>query len=510
MKATLGLAVGVALTLWSVPSAYAGGVVTTPITGLSNPSDVASADFDANGIADLAIPEPAAQALVIALGQGAGRFTSLTLPQSGHPEDVAVGDLDKDGRPDVATLSRTDRLVELNVQDSHGGWATVALNDVGIAPAGLAVGDLNGDGWGDIAVNDAGADAHGDFNLRLFIRDAVNGGYDERTLKNFPDTGDGGPRAVTIGDIDRNRRADVVTANGFNEHTVSVFSERADGGYDQRHLSVPGRRRADAVAVGHLGGSGPGRDIAAAFGAGTSDSVAVFEEAAHSFELFAGSRLDAATYHALAALTLDGLPALAAASSDPARGLTVWVPNRAHVQSFATPEAAAGLAAGDFDGDGRADIATLLPGAGKVLLVSALTDPPIFDSCGNASVSSVRARASCSRIAPTLFLGIDAKAVSFGTFAPGVAKTYTATTKATVISTFAAAALTLSVPGKLTNGGSTLANPLWVSLSKSAWYSPVANEPVKITFAQRIGATEPLRTGTYSQTVTFTLSPLTP
>ena len=39
---------------------------------------------------------------------------------------------------------------------------------------------------------------------------------------------------------------------------------------------------------------------------------------------------------------------------------------------------------------------------------------------------------------------------------------------------------------------------------------PVANDPVTITFKQPIGATDPLRTGTYAKTLTFTLSTTDP
>ena len=39
---------------------------------------------------------------------------------------------------------------------------------------------------------------------------------------------------------------------------------------------------------------------------------------------------------------------------------------------------------------------------------------------------------------------------------------------------------------------------------------PVSNDAVAITFSQAVGANEALRTGTYSKTLTFTLSTTTP
>ncbi len=99
---------------------------------------------------------------------------------------------------------------------------------------------------------------------------------------------------------------------------------------------------------------------------------------------------------------------------------------------------------------------------------------------------------------------------SFGAFVPGVTQEYTATSDATVTSTAAEAALTVSGPGHLTNGAFSLAEPLRVELSKSAWTAPVSNDTVDITFKQLINAGDPLRTGSYSGTVTFTLSTTNP
>ena len=62
----------------------------------------------------------------------------------------------------------------------------------------------------------------------------------------------------------------------------------------------------------------------------------------------------------------------------------------------------------------------------------------------------------------------------------------------------------------LVNGAFSLAEPLRVEFSKSAWTGPVSNDTVDIKFKQLIKANDPLRTGTYSKTLTFTLSTTTP
>src|SRR5262249_22145352 len=99
---------------------------------------------------------------------------------------------------------------------------------------------------------------------------------------------------------------------------------------------------------------------------------------------------------------------------------------------------------------------------------------------------------------------------SFGTFTPGVDRTYTASTSADVVSTAGDAALSVSDPGHLSNGAFSLPDPLQVSLSKSSWSAPVSHDPVTIGFSQHIGANDALRTGSYSRTLTFTLSTTTP
>jgi hypothetical protein len=99
---------------------------------------------------------------------------------------------------------------------------------------------------------------------------------------------------------------------------------------------------------------------------------------------------------------------------------------------------------------------------------------------------------------------------TFGPFSPGVDKEYTASTSANVVSTAGGAALTVGDPGVLTNGSFALSEPLRVEFSKAAWTAPVSNDPVTITFRQHIGATDALRTGSYTKTLTFTLATTNP
>jgi type 1 glutamine amidotransferase len=134
----------------------------------------------------------------------------------------------------------------------------------------------------------------------------------------------------------------------------------------------------------------------------------------------------------------------------------------------------------------------------------------------------------------TLSLSLGAPA-SFGGLTPGVGKTYTASTTATVISTAGDATLSVADPsttatGRLVNGTFSLAAALQAMATSPlgaggalanvggssaptnllTYSGPVSNDPVAITFSQAVGANEALRTGTYSKTLTFTLSTTTP
>ena len=66
-------------------------------------------------------------------------------------------------------------------------------------------------------------------------------------------------------------------------------------------------------------------------------------------------------------------------------------------------------------------------------------------------------------------------------------------------------------PGHLVNGAFFLpealqANHAALPATVKTWAAPVSNDLVALEFEQPIAATDPLRTGTYAKTLTFTLS----
>jgi hypothetical protein len=134
----------------------------------------------------------------------------------------------------------------------------------------------------------------------------------------------------------------------------------------------------------------------------------------------------------------------------------------------------------------------------------------------------------------TLALSLGTPA-SFGAFTPGVGKDYEATMTATVISTAGDGALSVADPsstatGHLVNGTFSLPSVLQTKATSAAgtgsayagvggsanpttvltYGGPTSNDAVSLGFKQTIGANDALRTGSYSKTLTFTLSTTNP
>jgi len=132
-------------------------------------------------------------------------------------------------------------------------------------------------------------------------------------------------------------------------------------------------------------------------------------------------------------------------------------------------------------------------------------------------------------VQPTLNLTLGAP-VSFGNFQPGIARDYDASTTATIVSSAGDATLSVSDRGTtsigyLVNGTTALTLPLQVRAkagtfapvggaanptSLVTYTTPVFTDVATVDFRQTIPNGEPLRTGAYTKTLTFTLSTTNP
>jgi hypothetical protein len=153
-----------------------------------------------------------------------------------------------------------------------------------------------------------------------------------------------------------------------------------------------------------------------------------------------------------------------------------------------------------------------------------------YDANGGCSDFGIGTPSATVPAQLSLTLGTPA---TFGVFTPGVTKDYTAQMSANVISTAGDAALSVAdpsstAPGHLVNGAFSLPSALVATatspggqggaggaignapLTLENWAAPVSNDSVTVGFKQSIAATDSLRTGTYSKTLTFTLSTTQP
>ena len=159
-----------------------------------------------------------------------------------------------------------------------------------------------------------------------------------------------------------------------------------------------------------------------------------------------------------------------------------------------------------------------------------------FQRLGNGvtEVDATYAQGGVSGTVPaTLALSLGG-AATFGVFTPGVTKDYDASTTATVTSTAGDATLSVADPdtsatsGHLVNGAFSLPSALQASATSGhatggalaavsstpstllTYGAPVSNDQATLNFRQHIGQNDPLRTGSYSKTLTFTLSTTNP
>jgi hypothetical protein len=121
---------------------------------VSNARAAVAADLDGDGIVDLVVGD-AKTGLFIYRGQGKRTFAE-PLPigeKSGAPYSIGVMDLNRDGKPDLVVGRQEARGSVFFNQSSAKKllFDEAAWGDGQGTVYGLALGDLDGDGWPDIA-----------------------------------------------------------------------------------------------------------------------------------------------------------------------------------------------------------------------------------------------------------------------------------------------------------------------------------------------------------------------
>lgn len=121
------------------------------------PRTIVSADFNGDSYADVALGGTGRDAIAIHFNVATGAIGRFRTPArevvvGGGPFDLAAGDLNRDGRIDIAVANADLDAVTILLNDAANSFATVIHVPVSQNPRGLAIGDFNGDGIPDIVV----------------------------------------------------------------------------------------------------------------------------------------------------------------------------------------------------------------------------------------------------------------------------------------------------------------------------------------------------------------------
>ena len=261
--------------------------------------NVVLADVTGDGRPDLIAVVRGNAAVAVAVNEGGGRFAAPRLFRAGtDPRDVAVGDMDGDGRADLVVADYSgavgvlrslgggdldtvqlatadlgavgvrlsdrngDKRLDAVVVSERSNTAAIFLNDgMGRLSAGarvalgrsdarsLAIADVDGDNIDDLLVgHDLGAAVADQLTL---ARGQADGGF----MAGVVVTGSG--RAiygVQVADIDDDRRRDVVVAS-LTDHKLTVLRGLSNGTLQSQNAVYAGQDPT-GLAIGDLDGDG--------------------------------------------------------------------------------------------------------------------------------------------------------------------------------------------------------------------------------------------------------------
>ncbi|MCJ7829466.1 FG-GAP-like repeat-containing protein, partial [Patescibacteria group bacterium] len=131
-----------------------------------------------------------------------------------HPLSVAMGDLNGDGKADLAVANAWVPSVSVFINNGNGTFAAKADYDTGDSPQSVAMGDLNGDGKADLAVTNTSSN-----KVSVFINNASPILYAQASSGNVGiGTTDPSAKLDIVGDLEVNGYATVSSslAVGYN------------------------------------------------------------------------------------------------------------------------------------------------------------------------------------------------------------------------------------------------------------------------------------------------------
>jgi hypothetical protein len=168
-------------------------------------------------------------------------LADVTFTPGAHPTSIVTGDIDGDGKPDLVTSNANDNTVSVLLNTSTSGTVSFAAKvdfAVGTYPWAVTVGDLDGDGKLDIAAS------NGTSNSISVLRNLSTPGSVSFAAKTDYTCGTS-PYSIQIGDLDSDGKPEVVTANYATPGKLSVYKNMSTVG------SISLAAKADFTVGGH-------------------------------------------------------------------------------------------------------------------------------------------------------------------------------------------------------------------------------------------------------------------
>lgn len=197
-----------------------------PVQG---PSTNEGADFNHDGLIDIAIGSTYADQVNVLFGDATTIFGSEFNYQTGEGvRGLTVADFNGDGWEDIATANREASTISILMNDGTGLFELAVNIDTGFdGETSIAAVDLNGNGYMDLLVAN-----HNSNNLVSLLND----GTGNFTVFDSVSVGDG-PWMMAIGDVNGDGFVDIATANRFTDD-ISIVRTDGSGGlqFDAQYI----------------------------------------------------------------------------------------------------------------------------------------------------------------------------------------------------------------------------------------------------------------------------------